>query len=160
MKKGIIAVIILFSWSKEYAQLIDEKRANTPVPFTLADRDRLIKLEVKVEEMDKKNEAKFDALQKQIDILQKQLDEQQKQINRVQDEIHWVIGLIIGLFVFILWDRRTYLRPLEKKVMSIEREIEYTKEDRNKLQQLIASLKELSKTDEKVAAVLKQFNLL
>lgn len=160
MKKGIIAVIILFSWSKEYAQLIDEKRANTPVPFTLADRDRLIKLEVKVEEMDKKNEAKFDALQKQIDILQKHLDEQQKQINRVQDEIHWVIGLIIGLFVFILWDRRTYLRPLEKKVMSIEREIEYTKEDRNKLQQLIASLKELSKTDEKVAAVLKQFNLL
>ncbi len=151
--KKIFFILIIYS-NVVNAQNINDERANTPVPFTLADRDRLIKLEIKVEEMEKRNQERFEMIQKQFDIMQKQYDE-------LKTEIHWIIGLVVGLIGFIIWDRATLIKPIERRLKNVEEKItEFQKIDRNQIQQLIGALKELAKTDKSVADVLKQFNFL
>lgn len=147
------------------AQTINDERANTPVPFTLADRDRLIKLEIKVEEMEKKFDYKINEMEKKnqerYEMTQKQFDIMQKQYDDLKTEIHWLIGLVIGLIGFIIWDRATLIKPIERRLKNVEEKItEFQKIDRNQIQQLIGALKELAKTDKSVADVLKQFNFL
>ncbi|MFN7065294.1 MAG: hypothetical protein ACK4OF_04010, partial [Aquificaceae bacterium] len=67
------------------------------VPFTQEDRDRLIRLEVKVEEGQK-------ALQTQINGLQKQIDD-------LRTLMLWGFGILFGgmgiLIGLVMWDRRT-----------------------------------------------------
>ncbi|RME13907.1 MAG: hypothetical protein D6799_07590 [Bacteroidetes bacterium] len=164
-------VCVIWSIGSCYAQKMSDERANTPIPFTLADRDRLIELSIAVKELDKRMTDQFNMIQKQFEYQQKQfeyqqkqLEYQQKQLDEQRTEIHWVIGLIItlmglviGLITYIIWDRKTIIKPLERKM---ERQMTESRQERNKLQQLIRALQELSKTDERVAAVLKQFNLL
>ena len=61
---------------------------------------------------------------------------------------------IIG---FALWDRRTMVRPFESKVKEIEEELS---RNRQRLHALLEALRSLGQTDEKVAEVLRQFQLL
>ncbi|RME13831.1 MAG: hypothetical protein D6799_07675 [Bacteroidetes bacterium] len=135
----IISILLLQSFV--FSQNISEndQRANTPIPFTLADRDRLIKIETE------QNNIK-------------------EEIKEIRENFRWIIGLLVtsyaSLVALIIWDRRTTTKPLERKVTILEQEFANNKEDKSQLQQLIKALQELSKTDEKVANVLKQFNLL
>jgi hypothetical protein len=45
------------------------------VPYTLSDRDRAIRTEVKMEALEAKMDAKFDNTQKQFDSVKKQFDQ-------------------------------------------------------------------------------------
>ncbi len=83
-----------------------------------------------------------------------QFDRIDSQFNRMSAIFTALVVSIIG---FAIWDRRTMIRPFENKVKDIESEIA---QNRNKLHSLIETLRELSKTDEKVAKVLKSFHLL
>ncbi|MCL4728364.1 MAG: hypothetical protein KJZ66_13780 [Candidatus Kuenenia stuttgartiensis] len=93
--------------------------------------------------------------------MNKQFDRIDKQFDRL---VHIMLG-IFGAFAalcggtiwFALWDRRTMIRPFEDKVKKIEDDIAA---NRNKLHTLIDAFRTLSKTDEKVAGILKKFNLL
>jgi ABC-type multidrug transport system fused ATPase/permease subunit len=64
-----------------------------------------------------------------------------------------IVATTIG---FAIWDRRTMIRPFETKVREIEEEIS---QNRQRLHSLIEALRSLSQTDEKVAEVLRRFNL-
>jgi chromosome segregation ATPase len=66
-------------------------------------------------------------------------------------------GIVAATIGFAIWDRRTMIRPFETKVKEIEDELA---ENRTILRSLIDVLRNLSKTDEKLAEVLKRFNLL
>ena len=94
------------------------------VPFTQEDRDRLIRLEVKVEEGQKALQVQINGLQKQIDGLQRQVDGLQKQIDELRSDFRTymsiVIGSIIALMGFIIWDRRTAISPVVKKAKELE----------------------------------------
>lgn len=132
MKKVFLIFYFLCS-NMIYSQSVDDKRANTPIPFTLADRDRLIKMDIKIEEMEKRNEERFILTQKQFEVMQKQMDD-------VKTEVRFVLGLIIGLIGFILWDRTTLVKPIERRLKKVEEEMkEFHTTDRNKLEQLICS---------------------
>jgi len=93
--------------------------------------------------------------------MNKQFDRIDKQFDRL---VHIMLG-IFGAFAalcggtiwFALWDRRTMIRPFEDKVKKIEDDIAA---NRNKLHTFIDAFRTLSKTDEKVAGILKKFNLL
>ncbi len=65
-----------------------------------------------------------------------------------------VVASTIG---FAVWDRRTMIRPFEIKVKAIE---EAFSEHREQVHALIETMKTLSKRDEHVAEVLRQFHLL
>ncbi len=103
----------------------------------------------------------FDRVDTQFGRIDAQFDRIDKQFDRL---VHIMLG-IFGAFAalcggtiwFALWDRRTMIRPFEDKVKKIEDDIAA---NRNKLHTLIDAFRTLSKTDEKVAGILKNFNLL
>lgn len=94
-------------------------------------------------------------------------EDMNKQFDRVDAQFDRIVNIMLGIFGafaamcggtiwFALWDRRTMIRPFEDKVKKIEDDIS---ENRNKLHTLLEAFKTLSKTDEKVANILKKFNL-
>ncbi len=63
--------------------------------------------------------------------------------------------LVSVTICFALWDRCTTIRPFEAKVKEIKEGIS---ENRSKSRNLLEAFKTLSKTDEKVAEILKSLN--
>ena len=90
-----------------------DTRGNAPVPYTLADRDRLIKLEVEIV-----------AIQKDIKELKAEVKTLRNDISTLRSDalalFMWGFGLIfssiVALVSFIMWDRRTFNREILKKV--------------------------------------------
>ena len=103
----------------------------------------------------------FERVDIQFDRIDKQFDRMDNQFDRLVNIILGIIGVFAsmcgGTIWFALWDRRSMIRPFEDKVKKIEDNVA---ENRNKLHTLIEAFKTLSKTDEKVATILKKFNLL
>jgi len=102
------------------------------VPYTLADRDRMIQVEAKVDALS----ARFDQVDKRIDRLEDKFD----------TYFTWGFGLVLGaifaLFGFIIFDRRTTLAPV-----------------RREQEKLLEVLKELGKEDVKIREALKKVAL-
>lgn len=75
-----------------------------------------------------------------------------------------IITLIVALFGYIAWDRRTALRPLQDRLELLERDLyrdlELQHEEGSRLTRLIKALRQMAKTDEKIAEVLRSFHLL
>ena len=105
------------------------------------------------------------ALREEIKQLREDMN---KQFDRVDAQFDRIVNIMLGIFGafaamcggtiwFALWDRRAMIRPFEDKVKKIEDDIT---ENRTKLHTLLEAFKTLSKTDEKVANILKKFNLL
>jgi len=150
--------------------------------FTQKDRELIITLKVKVEEIDKRFEQidkrfeqidkrfeqidkRFEQIDKrfeQIDKRFEQIDKQFEQVDHRFSDLISFLWMIVGIFTaitvstigFALWDRRTMIRPFEKKI----KELEESKID--KIDKITASLRTLAKTDTKLAEVLKEYNLL
>ena len=150
--KGISILIILcffnlatFTYGKE-------------VSFTQEDRDRIIRLEIKVEEGLKGVNRRIDDINKRIDDTNKRIEEGLKSVNQRIDELRdfmlWGFGILFGgmglLIGFVIWDRRTALAPAIRKNKELE-------EREEKLER---ALKELAEKDQKVAEILKHIGLL
>ena len=115
-------------------------RANTPVPYTLADRDRLLKVENKLELLDdritsleKRMDDRITSLEKRMDerlaAMQKTMDERFAAQDKRLDDLFTLMILLLGsmfvLFGFILWDRKSVVRPVrdtQEKILTVLRE--------------------------------------
>ena len=110
------------------------------VPYTLEDRDRLIRVET--------------ILQEFKESVDKRIDSVDKRIERLETVMMGGFGLLftsmIGLVGFVLWDRRTALAP----AIRASREVA-EREDR-----IERALQELAQTDPRVAEALKHVGLL
>jgi hypothetical protein len=123
----IFIIIMLFTISAAYSK---------EVPYTLDDRDRIIRLEVKINEIDKRFE----------------------QIDKRFEQIITFLWILTAIFIaitsatlgFAFWDRKTFLKPIEEKVNANEKKIESA----------LAAFRKLATVDKKVYAILKEFNLL
>jgi cytochrome b subunit of formate dehydrogenase len=119
----LLLLAAIFAFSVCYAK---------EVPFTLEDRDRLIRLE----EGQK--------------ALNQRIDEQSKRIDDLKDLIYIVIGAIIaqtiGVVGFVIWDRRTAITPVTK----ITKEIEEKEERVEKI------LREYARREPRLAEILKE----
>ena len=117
--------------------------------FNNEDRARMIRTETKLEELEKRMIERFEQVDKRF------------------EENFTYIGYIIALFgtmfaatiAFALWDRRTMIKPFETKVIEIESEIIKLKKEKNNTK-ILAALRDLAKTDIKLAEILKSHNLL
>jgi hypothetical protein len=131
MKRFIILLTVLL-----FVITLKAQEQQVLVPYTLADRDRAIRSEARMETL----EAKVDALDKRIDNVQLQL-------NRLEDKFDsyfmWGFGLVLmSIFVligFIIYDRRTTLAPVESKT-----------------ERIIKALKEASEKDPVLREALKK----
>jgi len=111
--------------------------------FTQQDRERLIRLEVTLQEFKTYVDKRFE----QVD-------------NRFKDIITFMgilaavfTAMMVGTIGFAYWDRRTTIKKAkEDTIYEIEKE--------GRLRNLIMALRELAKTDSKIADTLRQFNLL
>jgi tetrahydromethanopterin S-methyltransferase subunit G len=120
---------------------------NVEVPYTLADRERLVRLEVKMDEMSKSVDYRFEEVNKRFDKLE----------NAFYGLIYSIFGLI-GVFIAVLvWDRRKTLYPVQLDVMSVK---DIQKEDHNKVKKLEETLNRLAEKDSKIREAMKHAGLL
>ncbi|MDQ7031279.1 MAG: hypothetical protein Q9M37_00975 [Desulfonauticus sp.] len=115
--------------------------------FTQRDRELLIELKVKMQEIDKRFE--------QID---KRFDEVNSRFEQIINFM-WMLVVIFSSMTavtigFAMWDRRSMVRPFEDKIKTLEQE------KISKIFKLIETMKILAKTDPKIKDALKQANLL
>jgi len=75
-----------------------------------------------------------------------------------------IITLIVALFGYIAWDRRTMMKPVLERVERIEHDVaqslDLSNTDGSKLSRVINAMRELAKTDEQLATILRSFSLL
>jgi hypothetical protein len=113
--------------------------ASKEVPYTLDDRDRLIRVETRLTEMERRFDSRFDAMDKRIDGLQ----------GLMYVVIGAVIAQTIGIVGFVLWDRRSALAPAIRKNKELE-------EREDKMER---ALKEFSLKNPDLAEILKHVGL-
>jgi hypothetical protein len=75
-----------------------------------------------------------------------------------------MIAGIFGLIGYIVWDRKTALRPVEQRLIALEsefhRDLEIQHEEGSRLTRLVKVLREMAKSDEKLANVLRTLTLI
>ncbi|MBF0428353.1 MAG: hypothetical protein HQL94_05475 [Magnetococcales bacterium] len=126
--------------------------------------------------LNKRIDEMYQNLDKRIDEgnqnLNKRLDELRMDFNKRMDNNHQtmlamfgtLITLIVTLFGYIAWDRRTMIKPLQEKLNTIEnQQIQLTQDTKNAkdhLHSLLEALRALAREDEKLASVMRSFALL
>jgi hypothetical protein len=128
------------------------------VPFTLDDRDRMIRTEQKLELVESKIDTKVDAMRTEMNArfesVNKQfvsVDHRFEAMDKRFDQLFSFLWAIIGIFTtmmvsifgFAFWDRKLSLAPLKK-------------ED----QRIVAVLVDFAKTQPKLNEILKNAGLL
>lgn len=107
---------------------------DTPIPYTLEDRDRLTRLETRLERiearldsMDKHFELmdqRFELMDHRFDSMDKRFELIDRRLERLESVIMWGFGLLLSsmliLVGFILWDRRSALSPTIRKNRELE----------------------------------------
>jgi hypothetical protein len=75
------------------------------IPFTLDDRDRIIRTEQKVESVKTEMNARFEAIDKRFDQL----------FNFLWAIIGIFTTMMVSIFGFAFWDRKLSLAPIKKE---------------------------------------------
>ena len=100
---------------------------NTPVPFTLGDRDRLmrneqnikslrIEMNARFEAMDARFNAidnRFKAIDNRFEAIDTRFDSLQKQIDYNTTLLFILLASVMSLIGFVIYDRRTAIKPVQ-----------------------------------------------
>ena len=137
--KKLIAILFIMLPASLFAQ--------EEVPFTLEDRDRLIRLEAEQKALRNEMNARFESIENEFGT---KLNSQQNQIDDLKIMFRWGFSILITIMLFILgyiiWDRRTALNPIRKMV----------EQDRIEVEKIKFVLKEMGESDQKIAEILKR----
>lgn len=130
MKPLVIMLLVFCSLLTSPARAQEQQ---VVVPYTLADRDRAIRTEAKIE---------------------LQFESQQRQLDDLKTLFYWGFGILITLFIFmlgyIIWDRRTALQPALEKAIDADA----------KSTNLLKTLREYSKNHPDLAEILRSHGIL
>ncbi len=97
------------------------------IPFTLDDRDRIIRTEQKVESLGIKLDSRVDALNEKLDSkvdgLRSEMNARFESIDKRFDQLFNFLWAFIGIFTammasvfgFAFWDRKLSLDPIKKE---------------------------------------------
>ena len=139
--KTFLVIAMLFLLLPDQQALAQEQQV--VVPYTLADRDRTIRTEAKMETL----EAKIEALETKMNV-------KFEAVNARIDYLFWLQGVIVALILFMLgymiWDRRTALQPALEKANDAD----------SKTTSLVRSLREYSLKHPDLAEILKTHGIL
>jgi len=154
----IFAILFLFTLSTP----LFAKDNNTPVPFTFADRDRLMRNEQKIDALRNEMIVKFEGVDKQFNGVDKQFENvnkqfksvdkrfdslekemnykfenQQKQLDRIYNLMLFLLGGMMSLMGFVIYDRRTAINPVKKEQQKMADEIYELKKQNNILTEIL-----------------------
>jgi hypothetical protein len=116
------------------------KAETKEIPFTLDDRDRIIRTEQEVKSMKTEMNVRFEAVDKRFEAMDKRFDQL---FNFLWAIIGIFTAMMISVFGFAFWDRKLSLAPLKK-------------ED----QRIVSVLIDFAKTQPKLSEILKNAGLL
>ena len=137
----------------------------------VSDENRLIRLETKVDALDDLLNQRMDHLEQRVDRLEQSLDRrfqelrtdmngQFERLNALLIGLCSVFGLlVVALFGFVFWDRRSMLRPLESDIRRLEGDLA-TKGSKTRLDATVNALRAWAQENQQLAAVLKRLNLM
>ena len=157
MKNALKTVIFLAVAIAAFAPLAH----SAETPFTLEDRDRLIRLETKIEVGFQQIDKRFEDMRNDMNKRFEQVDKRFEQVDKRFDQTLTFLWMLTGIFTtltlgvigFAYWDRRTIIRKAkDETVAEIEGE--------GRVKDLINALRELSRSNGEVAKVLRQFHIL
>jgi hypothetical protein len=125
-------------------------------------------LEEKMDLRFEANEVRFDAIDAGFNAIDARFEAMDRRIDGLGETMLALFGammaLIVALFGYIAWDRRTMVKPLQERLDKIERDLardlELQHEEGSRLTRLVKVLREMAKTDPKLAEVLRNFSLL
>ena len=134
----------------------------------ISDRE-IIEALAQLREGQKALNDKIDAQSALMDQRFEAVDQRFEQLDKRLDDL-WSLmlvmlaGSIFGLIGFVVWDRKTALKPLEQRMARLEQELHaelqaHHGED-SELQRLLKALRAFAAEDERLAKVLRQFCLL
>ena len=136
MKHFLASTILFLIFAAGFAQ-------SQAVPSTLEDRDQVIR-----------SESRMETLEAKIDAFEVNLDARFDQLNSRIDSLFWMIGLLAGLmilmFSFLIWDRRTALRPAINKAARAE----------NTCNRILCALHDYARENNKMEQTLKSHKLM
>ena len=119
------------------------------VPFTLEDRDRLIRMETTLREFKESIDKRFEQLDKRFEQVDKRLEF----IQNLMIGMLAVFGSLCGVFVgLLLWDRKTFKEKAKEEAVKAVEE--------GKLKVILESLREYANVEPRLKDALKKFNLL
>ena len=122
--------------------------------------------------------VRFTAIEQRFEERSKAVDQRFEAVDRrfesIERMLGWILNLlsvliigIIGLVGFIIWDRKTVLSPLEKRLTTLEtqeeklqHDLEPRHEEGSRLARLVQALRERAKTDQELATALRSHSLL
>ncbi len=167
MKKAVFIIVLVASVLMTDGFVY----ANKEVPYTLEDRDRLIRVEEGLKSVNHRIDSldkRIDALDKRIDSLDKRIDGLDKRIDALQSIMLGGFGIIatgmIALVGFVLWDRRTALAPAVRKIKELEEELETAlskaRELQEKEEKVEMALRKYAKKEPELSDILKEVGVL
>ncbi|MCS7154031.1 MAG: hypothetical protein NZ989_08840 [Bacteroidia bacterium] len=147
--RGAVLLLGLLLWAQE--------PANQPVPYTLADRDRLIRVEERLTSLEKEVEGIQAQLARMESRHESDMAELRSQLARMESrsdtQFYTLLTILVGFIAFLLWDRRKALAPMEAKVAELQK-------DGDKLSRLVQSLREYARTHPDLAEILRRYELV
>lgn len=132
--------------------------------FTQQDRDMLIELSVRVDELDKRMIQGFENVDKRFEQVDKRFEQVDKRFEEVQNRFGDMFNyfyILTGIFTtimvanigFAFWDRRTIIRQARREAVEfIERE--------GVTRRMLQALQTAAQEDEVLAKAMRNFNLL
>ena len=142
--KRFPAVVLFFFF------LVPSLAQGQEIPYTLEDRERIIRIESRMDVI----EARMDALEMKMGALEMKVDARFDLLNARIDTLFWLVGLVAGLvsimFGFLIWDRRTALKPAIEKAAMAE----------NMSKQIICTLHDYAQKNDRMKQSLKSYKLM
>ena len=100
---------------------------NTPVSFTLGDRDRLMRNEQKIETvrteingLRTEMNIRFESVDKQFVSVNDRISDVKEQMGFITTLLMFVLGGLMSLIGFVIYDRRTAIKPVQRSQEKIE----------------------------------------
>ena len=150
-----------------------------------SDENRLIRLETKVDALNDRLagiEKRMDRMDQRMDRIEQRMDrleqslradmdrrfqelrtDMNSQFERLNDLLIGLCSifglLVVALFGFVFWDRRSMLRPLESNMRRLEGDLA-TKGSKSVLDATVSALRTWAQENQQLAAVLKRLNLM
>ena len=125
--------------------------------FTQQDRDLLIELSVRVDELEKRMVQGFENVDKRFEQVDKRFEQVNNRFGDMFNYFYILTGIFTAIMVasigFAFWDRRTVIRQARKEAVEF---IEHEGVTRRMLQALQTAAQE----DEALAKAMRNFNLL
>jgi len=123
--------------------------------------EKLAKLEVGQQSLNHRISDLRSEMKSGREALSKRLDDSN---NTMLVLLGFLVTLIVALFGYIAWDRRTMMKPVLEKIEGIEQDVaqslNLSNTDGSKLNRVIDAMRELARTDEQLATILRSFSLL